>query len=212
MSFFASVISDAQKWLSSLTIAQLPSREVIGQIRELRLLMNTPYMHDTHEHMLVSLFENIKLHTNHEYLGVAFCRSSISWKKVGFQHEDPESDFRGGGALALQNLNYFLIHFGKEAAEMIRRREERENGANYPWAAAGINITRLVAKCFELVSANGYTSVTTHTTKAYWNILVSDTDAFNRLYVVAVRLLDAEFTAVGGSYLTFPIILQVRLV
>ena len=210
MSFFSSVLDDTRRWISSITRAQLPSIPVKQKIVELRQLMKTPYVHSSHEEMLINLHTMIRLHTRQEFMENEFCRSGLCWKAIGFQHEDPESDFRGGGLLSLQNLNFFLAYHGEEASALIRRRFERSNGANYPWAAAGINITRMIASCFELVSSNGYTTVTVYTAKVYWDLLLLDPNAYDRLYVVAFRILDAEFTASSGSYMTFPTILQVR--
>ncbi len=59
--------------------------------------------------------------------------------KIGFQGEDPSTDFRGSGFLGLKNLLYFVEN-GKEEVEEVLRTALSEKRW-YFFAAAGINIT-----------------------------------------------------------------------
>jgi hypothetical protein len=71
---------------------------------------------------------------------------SPDWMALGFQGENPSTDFRAMGALGLFQLLYFSQH-RTQTARMIL--EESSNKDRYfPFAAAGINITQFVMEMF----------------------------------------------------------------
>jgi hypothetical protein len=59
---------------------------------------------------------------------------------------------------------------------------------SYPWAAAGINISRMVAQAFELVGAagNADAEALAAAKKKYWSL----TDEINEVYCILFRLMD----------------------
>ena len=59
--------------------------------------------------------------------------------QIGFQGEDPSTDFRGSGFLGLKHLVYFVEN-GKEEAENVLNTALSQKRW-YFFAAAGINIT-----------------------------------------------------------------------
>jgi len=81
------------------------------------------------------------------------------WRSIGFQHEDPISDVRGGAELSITNLAYFAESYpatllGIRRAKKRRYREiQRADGIppSYPIAPAGINITRLLTEIFNIL-------------------------------------------------------------
>lgn len=92
--------------------------------------------------------------------------------------------------LAVQQLCYFLREHQEVAGSMLRKQAEatasREaiaaTGVSkaYPFAAAGINVTRVVAQAFGLVGAAGNKTEFRQTTKNYWTLV----DEFSELYCV----------------------------
>jgi hypothetical protein len=113
----------------------LPSGQVISVIESLRDAISMPFDEDLHLHLLEDIYQ----------LAISkrgFHRQGNCWSYIGFQREDPVSDIRGGGILSLYNLIFFLEHHSDIARCMIIKRSDREDGVNYPWAAAGVNITR----------------------------------------------------------------------
>jgi len=72
------------------------------------------------------------------------------WQEMGWQGDHPSSDFRGGGFLALECLIYFAekkpLAFQRLCFKMQGVRSDWE----YPFAAAGVNITFLLTKVFDL--------------------------------------------------------------
>ncbi len=64
---------------------------------------------------------------------------TLKWIDIGFQADDPTTDFRGGGSLSLINLLHFLRSYEADALECLKT--SRTQGSNYFFACAGINIT-----------------------------------------------------------------------
>ena len=117
-----------------------------------------------------------------------FERFDWKWTSFGFQREDPISDLRGGGVLALRNLVYFLETQPSFAAAILvsRRAKDVHVPGFYPFAAAGINVTRLVADFLN----------------EYWPLLLGD-DSFHKAYAVAFRLVDRIFDKRNATYMQF---------
>lgn len=61
--------------------------------------------------------------------------SGVKWKDMGFQSNNPLTDFRSGGLVALECLLYFTEKYGKETTEMIDPSNE------FLLAATSINCT-----------------------------------------------------------------------
>ena len=78
--------------------------------------------------------------------GAAYEPTGKTWEDVGFQQPDPSSDIRGGGALCLDQLIYFLERYPTRAKSMIAEQQALGFERAYPWAAAGINITVLCCR------------------------------------------------------------------
>ena len=112
-------------------------------------------------------------------------RRSKNWQGVGFQSADPGSDVRGGGELSLEAIAWFCEHRTAEALAMREKRGSRNMESqvapggmpvyrNYPWAAAAINITRMLAEIVHLVEPGTGRSVKaatrSSTYEAYWSV------------------------------------------
>ena len=112
------------------------------------------------------------------------------WTLFGFQQKDPVSDIRGGGVLCIQHLIYFLREHRKSAEELMMKQKAKlrsrasieADGVSkcYPFCAAGINVTRVMAQAFGLVGAAGNKTNFSSQLKTYWMLA----DEFNELYCV----------------------------
>lgn len=69
-------------------------------------------------------------------------RTSSQWSQIGFQGNDPQTDFRGMGQLGLDQLLYFSSKYTAEARAMLSRSHNPYFG--YSFAIVGINLTELV--------------------------------------------------------------------
>uniref|UniRef100_A0A8D0HC47 ELMO domain containing 1 n=1 Tax=Sphenodon punctatus TaxID=8508 RepID=A0A8D0HC47_SPHPU len=130
-------------------------RNLIAEVEKLR---REPYDSDNsqHEEMLLKLWKCLKPNSPLE------ARISKQWCEIGFQGDDPKTDFRGMGLLGLYNLLYFAeldtvvaqqVLFDSlqpkyrqvmiEAWEKVSS-DQSYSSCSYSFAIVGINITDLV--------------------------------------------------------------------
>ncbi|XP_070553832.1 ELMO domain-containing protein 2-like [Ptychodera flava] len=106
-------------------------------VTEVDSLRKTPYNSDDseHENMLTQFWE--LLMPNNKLQG----RITKQWGEIGFQGDDPKTDFRGMGMLGLHNLVFFASHFNNEARQTLSHSHHPKFG--YSFAIVGINITSM---------------------------------------------------------------------
>uniref|UniRef100_A0A8C4M0X4 ELMO domain containing 1 n=1 Tax=Equus asinus TaxID=9793 RepID=A0A8C4M0X4_EQUAS len=87
-------------------------RNLIADVEKLR---REPYDSDNpqHEEMLLKLWKFLKPNTPLE------SRISKQWCEIGFQGDDPKTDFRGMGLLGLYNLQYFAERDAAAAQQVL---------------------------------------------------------------------------------------------
>lgn len=75
-------------------------------MHDLEKLKGTRYDAENQEHelKLLELWDHLMSERKLE------SRVSNSWKNIGFQGDDPKTDFRGMGLLGLDNLRYYLLY------------------------------------------------------------------------------------------------------
>lgn len=114
-----------------------------------------------------------------------FESESYLWKKIGFQQNNPLTDFRESGALGLENLVFFSTNYPKEIKRMLIISADV-----YPFAIVGLNITHMMAKLFGFPSSSSgdYDPEILGDTP-YW-ILCDDPRIFSKLYGFAFLLMD----------------------
>jgi hypothetical protein len=140
-----------------------------------------------------------------------YAETSVMWKGCGFQREDPVSDVRGGGELALRNFLYLLQNHGELCNRMSQRQRNKRHETNmekgYPFAAASINITRMCAQILHIIKTSGASGDFSISEQSFWSI-INEPEAFNKLFVIAFVLLDSEFVHVDASYMEFNNVLE----
>uniref|UniRef100_A0A9L0SPV5 ELMO domain containing 2 n=2 Tax=Equus TaxID=9789 RepID=A0A9L0SPV5_HORSE len=96
-----------------------------------------PYDSDNmqHEKLLLKLW-NLLMPTK-----TLKARISKQWADIGFQGDDPKTDFRGMGILGLINLVYFSENYTSEAHQILSRSNHPKLG--YSYAIVGINLTEM---------------------------------------------------------------------
>ncbi|XP_070607779.1 ELMO domain-containing protein 1 [Erythrolamprus reginae] len=134
-------------------------RNLIAEVEKLR---REPYdsEEDQHEEMLLKLWKCLKPDSPLE------ARISKQWCEIGFQGDDPKTDFRGMGLLGLYNLLYFAEHDGPAAQQILLdslqpkyreitkeeiskcsktewEKKKFDKAIGYSFAIVGINITEL---------------------------------------------------------------------
>ncbi|XP_053477997.1 ELMO domain-containing protein 2 isoform X1 [Ictalurus furcatus] len=90
---------------------------------------------EEHEKMLLKLWDllmpSVKLES----------RVTKQWGDIGFQGDDPKTDFRGMGMLGLVNLVFFSENYNKAAWHVLSHANHPSLG--YSYAIVGINLTEM---------------------------------------------------------------------
>lgn len=128
------------------------------------------------------------------------------WKDMGWQNEDPASDFRGGGLLSLEAL----IFMADKCPSVYVRLKDKASGQRsdweYPFAAAGVNLTFLLVQLLGLTSTQHLP--TTKAGRHFAALLDEEEDAFERVYAATFELLDRLWLDTKSSYMDFPVVLK----
>ena len=108
-------------------------KQLIRQIQNLRSLSYDP-TDSSHKKML----ENLWIQLSDEPL-----RGMVSkqWTDIGFQGDDPSTDFRGMGLLGLDNLLFFSTVYKEAARHILQHSLHPIHG--FPFAIVGINLTHM---------------------------------------------------------------------
>lgn len=110
---------------------------------EIETIRKTPYNSENaeHEKMLIELWEDLMPGVPLE------SRYTRQWGEIGFQGEDPMTDFRGMGMLGLHNLVFFTKQHSSTARQVLFHSLHPQYG--YSFAIVGINITGLAHHLFK---------------------------------------------------------------
>ncbi|XP_017786006.1 PREDICTED: ELMO domain-containing protein 2 [Nicrophorus vespilloides] len=110
-------------------------RQLLADVESLR---TTTYDPDNveHERKLMLLWEALR---PDEMLA---SRITKQWQDIGFQGDDPKTDFRGMGLLGLENLLFFASEYGNgPASHVLSHSLHPVHG--YAFAIVGINLTSM---------------------------------------------------------------------
>ncbi|KAJ3669005.1 hypothetical protein LUZ60_010955 [Juncus effusus] len=124
---------------------------------------------------------------------------SDKWKEMGWQGSDPSTDFRGGGFISLENLIYFAKTYPDSFQRLLHKKDGERSKWEYPFAAAGINISFMLAQMLDFQSGKPRTEVGIR----FLDLLGEDEMAFDRLYCVVFQILDSEWLAKKATYMEF---------
>lgn len=110
--------------------------------QEITLLASTQYDADNseHEEKLMKLWNLLCPDT------ALPSRVTKQWQTIGFQGDDPKTDFRGMGILGLDNLLFFASEYPPVAKCVLQHSLHPQYG--YAFAIVGINITSLAYHLF----------------------------------------------------------------
>lgn len=129
---------------------------------------------------------------------------SPQWKDMGWQGNDPSTDFRGGGFISLENLLFFARRFPVVFQKLLHKEEGKRAEWEYPFAVGGLNVTFMLIQLLDLRAAKPRSP----SVASFFNILATDENAFDMLYCVAFQVLDAQWLARKASYMEFNGVLQ----
>ncbi|KAI7907783.1 uncharacterized protein BX663DRAFT_482060 [Cokeromyces recurvatus] len=117
---------------------------------EIERQMSTKYdsTNEVHEKKLLQLWNYMKPDTKLE------SRLSKQWVEIGFQGQDPATDFRGMGIQGLNDLLYFVQTYPHHALSILQHASHPVHW--YPYAIVGINITKFVYQLLESKRLQSY--------------------------------------------------------
>lgn len=110
-------------------------QKLVNQVRSLQKEKYSATEED-HEKQLMKLWNLMKPETTLER------RKTKQWGQLGFQGDDPATDFRGMGILGLQNLIFFAENYNSIASKVLSQSLHPKFG--YSYAVVGINLTSLI--------------------------------------------------------------------
>lgn len=90
---------------------------------------------ESHEQKLIALWTHLKPEVKLD------SRITKQWQDIGFQGDDPATDFRGMGVLGLENLLYFAKEYPGTTHHLLSHSQHPKYG--YTFAVVGINITHM---------------------------------------------------------------------
>ncbi|KAH7442944.1 hypothetical protein KP509_02G009100 [Ceratopteris richardii] len=129
---------------------------------------------------------------------------SSQWKDMGWQGNDPSTDFRGGGFLSLENLLFFSKRFPKTFQQLLCKKGGRRATWEYPFAVAGVNITFMLIQMLDLRSGKPRSWPAFR----FLSFLTEEEMAFDLLYCVAFKVMDTLWLAMHASYMEFNVVME----
>eukprot|EP01091_Cochliopodium_minus_P014029 TRINITY_DN4680_c0_g1_i1.p1 TRINITY_DN4680_c0_g1~~TRINITY_DN4680_c0_g1_i1.p1 ORF type:complete len:339 (+),score=84.55 TRINITY_DN4680_c0_g1_i1:28-1044(+) len=131
---FKTILSLANPRESDVQIDENTQR----RIDQFKLFISEKYDEKNNEHE-----ETLKLLWDLSFEDKAYTRISKDWGKIGFQGNNPATDFRGCGYFGLCNLIYFSKTYEAKYKSMIKGRI-KEDLRNFPVAIASLNVIMLI--------------------------------------------------------------------
>ncbi|KAD3336201.1 hypothetical protein R6Q59_028569 [Mikania micrantha] len=217
---FSHIISEWAQWLARVLLGSgsfiariltIPSEIGNGPTKKLLPLLLTPLQESrlrTLQKRLEVPFDGSSLehqdalkelwrlaYPNRELPGL----KSEVWKDMGWQGNDPSTDFRGGGFISLENLIFFAHTYPEAFQNLLNKKEGNRAEWEYPFAVAGINISFMLVQMLNIQSG----LPTSLSGVRFLQFLSNDESAFDELYCVAFKLLDAHWLARRASYMEF---------
>lgn len=176
--------------------ARFPSHEAVGELGVLQhdLNLKCEAGNELYESLLERLwnaiYQDAPMMAKKQGSSIAsalpkreFARISDGWIDIGFQGSNPDTDFRGGGILALKCLVYVFEAFPQRMLEILLSQKPSPGKKWYPVCVAGINLTCMIAGLLKL--GNGKYE---ETPEPFWT-LFEEPSAFYQLFFYGKRVL-----------------------
>ncbi|KAK8807135.1 hypothetical protein WA158_003894 [Blastocystis sp. Blastoise] len=175
-------------------------------IEEIREMSELPFKSDNTEH--INMLKDIwKVVFPKDEVPVI---PSSEWTKLGFQSENPCTDFRGHGYLSLKCIHYFCKNYPLEFKKIIT------NNLDYPFLASSTNICSIILYHFNIITSVKLCpccgteimhrkSIPIKEMANLASLLNKDYDqiAFYQLYSIGVLLMDHNYNVFSHSKANF---------
>jgi len=118
------------------------TKKTINELKKIKYDSNDK----SHEKKLMELWNGLR---PFHRLPSRLCKE---WGEIGFQGQDPATDFRGMGMLGLEQLLYFTTKHNKTALKVLKLSQgDGSDLSGFPFAITGINLTSIL---LERLNAN----------------------------------------------------------
>ncbi|KAI5068625.1 hypothetical protein GOP47_0016970 [Adiantum capillus-veneris] len=181
-----------------LTLDLTPLQE--EKLRRLQLRLETTFDRTRREHQ-----EALKALWHAAFPDIEL-RGLVSdqWKEMGWQGNDPSTDFRGGGYVSLENLLFFATKYQTTFQQLLCKKGGRRATWEYPFAVAGVNLTFMLIQMLDLRAAKP----SSWSGLNFLKILAEEEAAFDLLYCVAFKVMDTLWLAMHASYMEFNAVMK----
>jgi ELMO domain-containing protein len=126
---------------------------------------------------------------------------TAQWKEMGWQGDDPGTDFRGAGLYGLENLMYLGNEHPALFKKLMHKTDGRRAEWEYPFAVAGLNITFMLVDLLDLQGRGPPPQ--TAAGQSFMALLERDAYAFEEVYCQAYQVLDRTWLDLKASYMEF---------
>lgn len=169
-------------------------RQLCSECEQLR---KTAYDCENHEHeqTLLKLWD--LLIPNEPLVS----RVSKQWQVIGFQGDDPKTDFRGMGILGLQNLLFFAREYRTAATHVLMHSSHPKYG--YAFAIVGINLTSMALRLLRDGAAKTHiynTAKTLPTIRAFHQFYCYLFYEFNGFWIESKPINMMEFSSIQEKF------------
>jgi len=141
------------------------------------------------------------------------------WQEMGWQGDHPSSDFRGGGLAALDNLLYFAETKPLAFQRLCFKLQGKRSDWEYPFGAAGVNITFTLSKILGISKPKGSSSSgsgdsvpSTSCGKAFLRLLDNEEEVYNKafeeVFCMTFEVLDRIWLHEKADYMQFPHVMK----
>mmetsp|Transcript_15640 Transcript_15640/g.24499 ORF Transcript_15640/g.24499 Transcript_15640/m.24499 type:complete len:340 (+) Transcript_15640:120-1139(+) len=165
-----------------------------------------PYTHEEHFDELMELWNLSFPNSEHKPE-----QSDREWKRLGFQGDNPATDFRAAGVLPVRCLSHFAQMYPDKYQEVLKRSHGTCVEDSFPFACAAINLSHLLTDAMKLKNHSeppNTDPAAAHMRAMFGLMLEHDANAFQELVCIVFMALDDEWVRTHATYMTFPIVLK----
>jgi len=150
----------------TLSFGQIRGHKKLREAVEQRRAIAYDPTNQEHEKKLLKLWKLLKPGEELD------ARKTLQWQLIGFQGDDPATDFRGMGILGLENLVFYAQYDAENCKRLLKIADNEVYG--FPFCIAGITFTAL---CKQLLFENYLKNHFANTLKT-----AATMDNFNQVY------------------------------
>jgi len=165
-----------------------------------------PYTHEEHFDELLQVWDLSFPNADHKP-----AQSDKEWKRLGFQGDNPATDFRAAGVLPVRCLKYFVEMYPDKYREIMKRSHGTCIEDSFPFACAAINLVHMLTDIMKLRNHNVPPSNdpnAAHLRAMFGRMLAAQENTFLELLCVVFIALDDEWVRTHATYMQFPVVLK----